>query len=588
MIIMYYSSDVIEEIRFNNNIVDVISSYINLKQKGNSYFGLCPFHNEATPSFSVNESKQLYHCFGCGASGNVISFIMNIENCDFVEAIQILASRINYEFPIENTYKNKNSSKKNILYDIHALAGRFYYENLKSEKGINARNYLEKRKIKNNTVIRYGLGYATSEWDSLYKYLISKNYSLEDILGSGLVIKSKNNKYFDRFRDRLMFPIINTIGKVVGFGGRIISDSKNEPKYLNSPETLIFDKSQNLYSLNFARKSGLKEFILVEGYVDVITLYQNGIHNVIASLGTAFNDNHAKFLKKFTDSLILCFDNDNAGIEATLRAIPKLSEQGFKIKVITLNNAKDPDEFIRIFGIDAFKEKITNAKSHILFQINILLKSFNLSNLEEKIMFTNKVAKILSSVNSEIELDVYIKEISNITGISVDAIKHDIYIKNNIPKKNAIKSYNKTINKKQNNYNAIDKAKISLIYLLANYKKVYKGVNTYITPEEFENEIYIKIVQNIYDLYKTKDFINLAEIVSYFESKEDQQSVAEILNLNLTFEDEKSLEKIVNDQIKIIKKHYIDKKITEIDDMAIINKLLDQKRKLEDFFIILH
>jgi len=581
---MYYSDDIIEEIREGNDIVDLIASYINLKQKGGSYFGLCPFHNESTPSFSVSTDKQLFHCFGCGASGNVYSFVMQMENYDFMEAIKFLADRIHYSLPESDDYsKSKQiTNTKNVVYNINKLTARFFYDNLLSEEGNEARKYLDLRLIDKKMRVKYGLGYSSKKWDKLYKYLLEMGHSSDDIVKSGLVVRNKTGGFFDRFRNRLMFPIFDVSGKVIGFGGRSLSNE--EPKYLNSPETIVFDKSRNLYSLNYARQSKQKEIILVEGYIDVITLYQAGFSNVVAVLGTALNVEHAKLLYKYADSVILLFDGDSAGITATLKAIPILLNNGLKVKVLTLSNAKDPDEFIKNFGSSLLKSEILNAKNHIDFQIENISKKFDFQKAEEKISFAMEVSKILSSIQSEIELDVYISHVSKLTGISQIAIKSELNKHNGKVVKTS-NAKNLKLKKKDIKDKGLYEAKKNILYVVATNFIMYKKIKNYLQPYEMGEEIYIKVLDVLYNLQEKEANIYPADIVNYFKTVEEQKIVSDIFSTHLDIDNGEYIEQIVSDQVKKIKKSYIDFKISKIEDVKEVQPLIEARRNIENLNI---
>jgi len=573
---MYYSQNVIEKIRIENDIVDVINGYTSLKQKGNSYFGLCPFHTENTPSFSVSPDKQLYHCFGCGASGNVIGFIMQAENCDFVDAIKYLAQRINYDIPEDSMSDQEKANKqiKEILFKIHKKAARYFYDNLSSLEGKKALRYLDKRNISLPVRKKYGLGYSGIKRNSLFDFLKKQGFETSLILKSGLVIKGKNGECYDRFINRIMFPIIDVQDRIIAFGGRAIGNS--EPKYLNSPETDIFSKSHNLYSINFAKKTKMKEFIIVEGYMDVISLYQYGIKNAVAALGTAFNDSNAKLLKRYAESVILLFDSDKAGVNAVLRAIPFLTRNGIKPKVLQVENAKDPDEYINKFGATAFCSLIENkCKNYISFQVEQIKKQYNINDTEQKIKFVNDIVKLLSSLDNEIEIDVYAKEISKITNISYAAIKREIN-KNNYINTDE-KRYSKSVylNKKENK-KGINDARKNIINVLASNIFVYNALKDELSAEEFVEPLYVKLVNIIYNMYSKDNVICPAEIVSFFETPEQQQEVSNILLLQSDTETDKELEKAVNDRIRLIKEAYIDdensKTVKLIDEAYIKNE----------------
>lgn len=587
---MRYSDEVIEDIRLGNDIVDIINGYTQLSQKGNSFFGLCPFHKETTPSFSVSPDKQLYHCFGCGASGTVFNFIMNIENYDFLDTIRYLADKINYQLP-ELTYSGSKYSKetelKSKLYDIHKIVARKYYENLSTPEGEIANKYLDERRILPNIRKKYGLGYSLFKNNDIYNLLNKNGYTEEEILSSGLVLKNNKGQFYDRFFGRLMFPIIDVQGRIVGFGGRELSGQKNTAKYLNSPDTPIFNKSYNLYSINFARYSKTKEFILVEGYMDVIALYQIGITNVVASLGTAFNENHARALKKYANKAILLFDSDEAGTNAILRAIPILTQNGIKTKVLQVSNAKDPDEYIKKFGAEKFKELLKSAKSNTLFEIENKLKAYNLEDITEKIEFTKEVAKIISKLENNIEKEVFAKETSNITGISYDTIYSEI---KNFSESSSI-NFNKTKYTKPKNYidkNRIEEAIEGLLYILAININVYNIIKNLINPEEFLDDIYIQLSEIIFEYNNNNKNIYPVEIINKFEDLEIQQKISKIFMQRFDFSESEYLEKVVNDYYKIIKGKYIDFKIDEAintNDLISLQKLSNEKKQLDKIYI---
>ena len=586
---MFYPENIIEDVRSANDIVDVISGYVRLTQKGSSHFGLCPFHNESTPSFSVSSDKQLYHCFGCGASGNVFSFIMQKENYDFVEALKFLAERVHYTLPesvnIENT--RKISTLKSKIYDIHTIAARYYYDILNDEKlGRLARDYLDLRDVDFNIRRKFGLGFAPDSWDLLFKHLTEKGFDEETILKSGLVTLTKKGGYIDKFRNRLMFPIVDVQNKIVAFGGRIISEG--EPKYLNSPETLIFEKSKQLYSLNNARKSGNKELILVEGYMDVISLYQSGIKNVVAALGTAFNKEHVKVLRKYAHTIYILFDNDGAGEKAALRAISHLYDGGLKAKVISLENAKDPDDYIKMFGCEKFMGLLKDSLSHVAFQIKTLSKSYDLKDTAQKIDFTKEVASILSKLSSDIEVEAYTGEASLITGVSKEAIKAEILKLKGENKLKDMKKKQSTFTPKNNlKEKGLLDAKKNIIYLAASYRNISKKISEHILPKELEDDVFEKLLDIIYNTHDLENSVYPAELANYFEDAEEHKKVSEIFMTNTKQEDLKLIEIAVNDQIKMIKKAFIDKKIAEATDMFKIQELLNIKRNIEQMNIII-
>lgn len=578
---MRYSEDIIEDIRFGNDIVELISSYTPLKQQGSSYVGLCPFHKESTPSFSVSPDKQLYHCFGCGASGTVFNFIMDIENYDFVDALKFLAERINYTLPEKDTYSDKDINEKQVLYEIHKMVARKFYENFLSQNGKIARDYLKNRQITKQASTRFGLGYSLPKSDDIYSFLRDKGYNDEIILKTGLVIKGKNGTFFDRFYGRLMFPIIDSLGRVIGFGGRDLTDSKKTAKYINSPDTPIFNKSYNLYNINIAKANKQKELILVEGYLDVISVYQAGVHNVVASLGTAFNENHIKLFKKYADKSILLFDTDDAGINATLRAIPILVKNGIKVRVAQTEDAKDPDEYIKKFGAQRFVSLLNNSKSYIYFQIKQKLKEYNINETIEKIEFTKEVSKIIASLQSPVERDVFIKETSELTGIDKEAILQEIsLILSNQDFKHI--SYKKT--KKDIKNNRLDEARQSILYMLATNKNIYQKLKPYIKPQDFVDEIYVKLADIIFNYNQNNTPIYPADLALKFVGDE-QKIVSKVFMLKIDFSNMEKIEKVINDQVKIIKKAYFDKVILENKDFEEVKKALEEKKIFDKHYI---
>ncbi|HCT64436.1 MAG TPA: DNA primase [Lachnospiraceae bacterium] len=594
---MFYSQELVEEVRTQNDIVEVISSYIPLKQKGGSYFGLCPFHNEGTPSFSVSAEKQLYYCFGCGAAGNVISFIMQMENCDFVEAIKRLADRANIAIA-ETEYTKETAEEEKLradLFEIHNVAGRFYYEVLQAEEGKNALDYLEKRQVSLATQRKFGLGYAPLGKDRLYNVLKEKGFSVKAMIKSGLVMENKYGKdYHDRFYGRLMFPIFDVQGRVIGFGGRIME--KGEPKYLNSPETPLFNKKRTLYGLNFARSSKKKEIILVEGYMDMITIYQAGFHNVAASLGTAFNAEHAKLLKKFVTDIILIFDSDTAGETAALRAIPILVSAGFRVRVLQVPNGKDPDEFIKQKGFLEFSKLLVNAKSYMAFQIDCSKKKYNMENIEQKMLFTKESAQMLAKLDSPIERDVYTKEISAETGIAEDAIIDEIIkIKGNDDaqfvkeaEKKRVRMYaDKTVGEQIKKSKGLYEAQRNIIYICATKKEIYDKIKLHLKADDFIDEEYKRLAEIVFDAAEKGVTIFPAEAVNYFHTPEAQKKVAEVFAIKFKYDGLNELEKAVNEEIRLIKRTKADALAATATSIEDLNTLMEVKKQLDKLYITL-
>lgn len=564
---MIYSNDVIEEIRSANEIVNVISSYISLRQKGSSYFGLCPFHNEKSPSFSVSPQRQMYHCFGCGESGNVYTFIMKMENFSFLEAVRFLAERVNYILPeFKNDDYEKKVRYKNKLLKLNVEAARFFYRNLVCTSA--ALKYLSDRQIDDATKKKFGLGYASSA-NSLYKYLSGLGASKNEMLDAGLII-DKSGKVFDRFFSRIMFPIFNIYGRIIGFGGRSLNDSK--PKYLNSPETILFNKGANLYNINLACKSNEKSLILTEGYMDTISLYQAGFKNVAAVLGTALGIKHARLIKNHFESVILLFDSDEAGVKAVLRAIPILNSVGLDVKVLQVENAKDPDEYIKKFGAHAFSDLLAKAIDSIGFQIKLEKAKYNLENVSDKVKFTRAVSQIISGLQDTIQKEIYINEISKSLQIPSESIR------NELDKQNINDRPIQNINKPAKNDTALEKAQMHLINIIASNPSFYQKLKDYINPRELHG-IYKDLLICIYDMCEKNLEFDMAAIINNFEDAKMQSLAAQILDSKIIYDD---YPKALNDIIKTIKRCNIDAKISSTVDVQLLKELIQEKKKIDD------
>ena len=592
---MYYPQEILEEVRLRNDIVDVIKGYIPLNKKGSSYFGLCPFHNENTPSFSVSADKQLYYCFGCGAAGNVISFIMQMENCDFVEAVQRLADRAGIELP-KAEYSPENAKKEKLkerLYELHSTAGLFYYQKLHSPDGLKALEYVNKRKISVPVQRKFGIGFAPNGITELFEHLKGKGFSLEEILESGLVLENKSkNGYHDRFYNRLMFPIFDIQGRCIGFGGRIMESG--EPKYLNSPETIIFNKKRNLYGLNLARAERKKEIIIVEGYMDMITIYQAGFRNVAASLGTAFTAEHAALLRKFVTDVILVFDSDSAGEKAALRAIPILTDAGLRVKVLQVPDGKDPDEYIKHNGSLEFGKLLINAVSYMDFQIKCARRKYSMNDSEQKMLFTREAAELISNLSSPIERDMYIKKIADDTGISKHAVEEEIF---NTDKKRdfefkkqaekqKIRKYDFKSNQKIQDINStkgIMQAQSSIISICSSKKEICRRIMEILNPDEFKDETRSKLLKYVYDCCLSGKDILPADAVNIFENEESQKTAASVFCSKIDYNDSEELEKALNEQIKLIKRANLDYIASNAKTIEEIQKALEMKKSLESF-----
>lgn len=590
---MRYPREVIEEVRLQNDIVEVISQYVPLKQKGNSYFGLCPFHNEKSASFSVNSEKQFYYCFGCGAAGNVFGFLMEMENMDFLEALKFLADRAHIELP-EQEKSGQALAMEQLrarLLEIHTVAGRFFYDVLQSKDGAEALSYVENRMIKPNVSRKFGLGYAPDKRKALMEHLEEKGFSIGDMLQSGLVIENKaKDGYHDRFRNRLMFPIFDPQGRVVGFGGRIIG--KGEPKYLNSPETVLFSKSRNLYGLNFAKAAKKKELILVEGYMDMISLYQAGFHNVVAALGTAFNQEHARTLKKYAEEIILLYDSDEAGTNAALRAIPVLVQNGFRVKVTQVPDGKDPDDFIKQNGAVAFAKLLVDAVHYISFEIACIQRKYNLESPDHKVRFANEAADVLSKLDNEIERNVYAGEVSRMTGVEESAIRNEI--KKRVDKeeqsfqaeaekrrREATKPASVSLKKDK----ALIEAQRSLLFYCAAEQSIYNSLKEILQPSDFSEELYYRVFVAIGELWQTVGNVFAAELVSYFEELAEQKQVTEIFAVQIPTQTREDLQKGIHEWVKYLKRKKIEAGIATAKTVEDIQRMKEEQRKLETLYI---
>lgn len=425
-----YSQNSISEVSRRNNLVDVVSSYVKLKRNGNNYTGLCPFHKEKTPSFHVSEDKQLYYCFGCGAGGNLFDFVMKMENLDFVDALEMLAQRGGVTLEQEagsRQQSREETDRKQRIYEMNVLAARHFVENLFEKGAILPQQYLRKRELTKETAIKFGLGYAKNEWNDLHAFLTEKGFSDREMLDAGLVAKNEKGHIYDKFRNRLMFPIINVRGSVIGFSGRALGD--DPAKYMNSPETPVFHKGNNLFNLNLAKQYGQKEgLLLVEGNIDVASLYQRGIRNVVAGLGTAFTPEQAMLLRRYSGAQVyVCYDSDEAGQKAAAKVIDILADAGNKVKVVRFSGAKDPDEYILKKGAESFRECIKQAVGAVEYKIMRLRSGYDLTNLDAKVAFVTEAAKILAQIENQIEREAYVNRIAAETDISASAILTEVH-----------------------------------------------------------------------------------------------------------------------------------------------------------------
>ena len=562
----YYSEELIEEIRSSNDIVDVISQYVILKRSGRNFFGLCPFHKEKSPSFSVSPDKQIFHCFGCGVGGNVIHFVSKIENLGFKDTLEMLANRVNIQLPELDGYdSDENAKLKSRLYELNQATATFYHENLYKPSSKEAQEYIKKRKLDNNTLKSFLIGYS-GVFDELYTYLKSKGFSENEILASGLVNKNENGRFIDRFRRRLMFPIQDVRNRVIAFGGRVLDDSK--PKYINSAENLVYSKGRHLFGLNLAKNSQKKNLIIVEGYMDCISLYQRGITNVVASLGTALTEAQGRLLRKHSEQVVMGYDADGAGQAATIRGMEILQNLGCDIRILQIEGAKDPDEFVVKYGPERFNKYVENAISLIEFKIKILKKDLNLENANDKIKFLKEIAKLLSKVNSDLEKEIYLDKISKTYNISKDAVQAEInkllYADSKGEKvlEKPFKSFVKKDEPKEAVSEIDKKREDMIIYLLITYPdKSFNRIKNTIRMEDIQSETNRKIIKKLYEELEKGDINNIldkfeeTEEVNYlsgimaqdFEIVDEQKAIDDIINIY-------TKKKLINKRNEILKK----------------------------------
>ena len=577
---MFYAENLIEEIRMKNDIVDVISSYVKLQKKGSSYFGLCPFHNEKSPSFSVSPSKQMYYCFGCGAGGNVLTFIMEYENYSFPEALKYLADRVGVELPqqeMSEEMKRQQDLRSRIL-DINKMAARYYYYQLRSDSGNQAMNYLKGRKLSEETIHKFGLGYSTKYGNDLYRYLKSKGISDELLAQSGLMNVDEKKGMYDKFWNRVIFPIMDVNGRVIGFGGRVMGDGK--PKYLNSPETKVFDKSRNLYGLNIARTSRKKYMLVCEGYMDVISMHQAGFTNAVASLGTALTSQHASLLKRYTDEVILTYDSDEAGVKAALRAIPLLKEAGVSTKVLSMLPYKDPDEFIKALGTEEFQKRINEAKNSFLFEIDVLQRNYDMQDPQSKTAFYEETAKKLMSFEQELERENYIEAVAARYGIGFDALRklvNRMAMKNVPIPKTPVKIRQA---KPEKDEGVVKSQKLMLTWLIE-YPSLYGTVKKYLKKEDFSTELYRTVAGLLFEQYEAGER-NPARIINHFTEPEEQREAASLFNTTIQVETNADREKAFRETLGKILSYSLEQRTASLDptDMNGLQNIIADRKKL--------
>lgn len=584
---MRYSDDVIEEVRTKNDIVDVVSQYVKLTRKGSSYFGLCPFHNEKTPSFSVTPAKQMYYCFGCGAGGNVFNFVMEYENYTFGEALSYLAQRAGVELPkIEYSREAKEKAeRKALLLEINKKAAQYFYYQLRREGGKSAYQYLTGRGLSEETIKKFGLGYSDKYSDDLYKYMKAKGYSDELLRESGLFNADERRGMYDKFWNRVIFPIMDVNNRVIGFGGRVMGDGK--PKYLNSPETKIFDKSRNLYGLNVARTTRKNHLILCEGYMDVISMHQAGFTNAVASLGTALTSGHASLLKRYTQEVFLLYDSDEAGIRASLRAIPILREAGVNAKVVSLKPYKDPDEFIKNMGSEALEERLLNASDSFLFRVHTGEAEADMETPQGQNRFFEECARMLLELSDELERNLYIEAIVKEYrryGISSEDLRKRV---NTLAMKGTRAEQRvqpkSTGHETKKRESAGDKAQKLMLTWLVTYPGIFEEAEKYISPSDFVVPLYRQVAEMLFAQRKEGN-VNPARLLNAFTDSEEQREVASLFNATIHLETPEEQNRAFLDALLRIKGESLAEKNKNWDptDMQALQELIQAKKELED------
>lgn len=581
---MYYPEELIEEVRIKNDIVDVISGYVRMQKKGSNYFGLCPFHNEKSPSFSVSPAKQIFYCFGCGAGGNVITFLMEYENASFQEALKMLADRAGVNLPeLEyNEEARQKESRRAKLLEINKEAARYYYYMLRSPRGRTGYQYLAGRQLSEETMKKFGLGYAEGASSDLTAYLRSKGYADDLLNESGLIAFDEKRGIHDKFWNRVMFPIQDGNHRVIGFGGRVMGDAK--PKYLNSPETMIFDKSRNLYGLNFARASRKGNIILCEGYMDVIAMHQAGFTQATASLGTAFTTGQASLLRRYTDEVLLAYDSDGAGVNAALRAIGILKASGLRGKVIDMRPYKDPDEFMKNLGAEAFQERINQAQNSFFFELSVLEKEYHMEDPESKTAFHREIAKKLCSFEEEVERENYIESVAQKYHIGFENLRK--LVSGYAARTGLVQPVTRpksTVAKKNTPEENAKKSQRLLLTWMTEEPELYQKILPYIKAEDFTDPLYREVADKLFrDL--EQGIYQPAAIVSAFEEEQEQRAVAEIFNTQLEeISTPKEREKAFHDILYAVKKNSFEYYSGRMgSDMNALSQVISGKKALEE------
>ena len=584
-----YSREVIDEVISRNDIVDVISGYVKLKKNGSSYTGLCPFHNEKSPSFSVSGQRQLYHCFGCGAGGNVITFVMEYENMTFLEAVKMLGERAGVALPHTSMSEEDRKERgiRDRLLEINKIAATYYYRQLRSENGKAGLDYLKKRELSDSTINSFGLGYATQSTGNLYKLLKDKGYDDDILKESGLFTYERG--IHEKFWNRVIFPIMDINNKVIGFGGRVMGDAK--PKYLNSPETRLFDKSRNLYGLNIARTSRKPNMIICEGYMDVISMHQAGFNQAVASLGTALTPGHARLLKRYTDNVLITYDSDEAGVKAALRAIPLLKEAGLSTKVINMRPYKDPDEFIKAMGAEAFQERIDNAENSFMYEIGTMLRNYDRGDPESETAFEREVAAKLVTFKEKLERHNYLKAVCRQFMIPEDGMRQMVSRLGNqegiISRNAGAGTPQPTVERKpkKKREDGLRQAEKMLLTWLISDRDIFDKVAGYIKPEDLIDPLFSGVAEKVYEQYGTGN-ISPAAIIADYATTEEHTEVAAMFSADL----DESLnnlerEKTLNDIVIRIKANSLNHELNKTVDPKRMQEIIIEQQKLNQIHI---
>lgn len=599
---MYYPEEVIEEVRTRNDIVDIISGYVKLQKKGSNYFGLCPFHHEKSPSFSVSQSKQMYHCFGCGVSGNVFTFVMEYENYTFREAVELLADRSGVKLP-KMEYSKEAKAQADLraaLLEINKMAANYFYYQLKQPQGQQGCQYLMGRGLTEQTIRRFGLGYSNKTSNDLYQFLRSKGYEDSILKETGLVTIEERGAR-DKFWNRVMFPIMDVNNRVIGFGGRVMGDG--EPKYLNSPETKLFDKSRNLYGLNYARLSREKFILLCEGYMDVIAMHQAGFTNAVASLGTAFTSQHAALLKRYTDQVVLTYDSDGAGVKAALRAIPILKSVGMSVRVLNMRPYKDPDEFIKNLGPEAFRQRIAEARNSFLFEIDTIRQQYSMEDPEQKTAFYNETARKLLEFPEALERDNYIQAVAREYFINYEDLKRLVNQMGSrygtaLPGTQAARETGisgeiygekpKTFQKKKDREEGIRQSERLLLTWLIEDPRLFDKIQGIIGPEDFVKPLYRRAAQMLFEGHENGEVSPAAILNHFIDDEGNYKEVAALFNasLNDSLSNEEQ-KKAFADTVMKVKKSSLDYQSRTASDLNELQRIIREQAELANMHISL-